>query len=188
RPQKIGPRPFRAGGGASPGTAAGGGGGGPPARTGAGGRGGGATGRGGGAAGRGGTGGGAAAGAGRGGIGGGAAVGAGRGRGRGGALGVEDRAVGAPLIDHVPARSPALDARVLAGERAVPDHDVAGRIAADEGLVLGDLHRSAAGGGHEPQVGHGRAPPRVVLTLSGGPRPRRFSRGGRAIVNKAGAL
>jgi hypothetical protein len=75
-------------------------------------------------------------------------------------LAVEERAVGAPLIDHEPSGAAPLDESVLARDGAVAHDDVATGIAADEGLVRVDLDRAAASGGHEPQVGHVIAPPR----------------------------
>src|SRR5262249_58368870 len=60
-------------------------------------------------------------------------------------LAVDERAVGASLVDDGPVRAAPFDARVLARDRAVRDDDVAGGLATDEGLLLRDLDGSARG-------------------------------------------
>jgi hypothetical protein len=81
------------------------------------------------------------------------------------ALAVEERSVGAALVDHEPVDAPPFDEGVFAGDGAVADHDLAAGIPADKGLVLVEIHPAAAGGGRQPQVGHGIAPPRWLLRL-----------------------
>jgi hypothetical protein len=67
---------------------------------------------------------------------------------------VDVRPVGAALVDDVPRLAAALETRVLAGDRAVADDDVATRVPAHETVILGDVD-GTAGDGHQSQAGHG---------------------------------
>ena len=74
----------------------------------------------------------------------------------GDAVAVEEGAVGASLIHDGPTGSPLLDAGVAPRHGSVVQHEVAARIAAEEGLILRDLD-GVARGGNKAQRRHSRS-------------------------------